>query len=220
MRDRQRFLRAFLLTLCTGIVGFANPVVWTDWTFATPGSPGSASGSMGNVSVSYSGEISFAQTAGGTNYWIPDSPYLSGTVSNAPPDPDIVALVGGNAIVNTITFGDPVVNPIMAIVSLGRPGLLVEYLFDRPFDVLSFGPGFWGGPGTLTELAGNILQGEEGHGAIQFQGTVSSISWTVPIAEYWHGFSVGVTAIPEPGTWALALIGIGLTACIRRVVRR
>ena len=77
---------------------------------------------------------------------------------------------------------------------------------------LNFGAGYWGGPGTLIELPGDVLQGEEGHGLIQFIGTFTSISWTIPVAENWHGFQIGVPGglVPEPGT--LALLGLGLAA--------
>jgi hypothetical protein len=110
----------------------------------------------------------------------------------------------------------------MAILSLGQAGFLVTYDFDAPFDVLSFGPGFFGGPGTLTELAGDVLVGEEGHGTIRFRGTFTSISWTVPTAEFWHGFTVGVAAdvaaVPEPSSIVLlASAGVlGLLGIRRR----
>ncbi|MCC7282132.1 MAG: hypothetical protein IT556_07090, partial [Acetobacteraceae bacterium] len=67
---------------------------WTDWL---SGSPTSATGSLlvgsTTVGVTYSGPTLFVQTGAGsdTNYWVPSAPYISGTVSNAPPGTDIVA---------------------------------------------------------------------------------------------------------------------------------
>jgi hypothetical protein len=216
-------IRALCLSVGAAMTVFAAPVVWTDWTAATNGNTGAASGiitpSAGpSIDVAYSGEVFFAQTAGGTNYWNPGTPYMSATVSNAPPAADIVSLIGGHPGVNTVTFSSPVTNPIMAILSLGQPGFLITYDFDAPFDVLSFGPGYWGPPGTLTELPGDVLQGNEGHGAIQFQGTFSSISWTTPVAENWHGFTVGVpeSTIPEPANWTIGLLG-SLTLVLARL---
>ena len=81
----------------------------------------------------------------------------------------------------------------MAIVSLGAPGTVITYDFDSPFTIVSQGPGYWGGTNTsLTPLAGDVLQGEEGHGTIRFIGTFASFSWTVPKPEGWHGFTFGI----------------------------
>ena len=81
----------------------------------------------------------------------------------------------------------------------------MDYNFDTPFTVLSFGPGYWGGPGTLTDIGGNVLEGVEGHGVIQFQGTIETLSWTIPANEFWHGFTIGV--VPEPSSVVLLVFG-------------
>jgi hypothetical protein len=107
----------------------------------------------------------------------------------------------------------------MAILSLGQPGLPRTYAFNAGFDVLNSGTGFFGGSpaGSLAEQAGNVLSGLEGHGIIRFSGTFSSLSWTIPTAEFWHGFQIGVqgigdgpppTPIPEPDS--IALLGLVL----------
>jgi hypothetical protein len=169
---------------------------WVDWTSATPGQNGSAVGTLTapsgrQVTVSYAGEVMAAQTKGGTNYWNPATAYTTNNVvANAPPAADIIQLNGGNTRVNTITFSEPITNPVMAIVSLGAPSAPCTYNFDAEFDLLSSGHGYWGN-GPLAKLPGNILEGREGHGVIQFRGTFSKISWTVPKAEHWHGFQVG-----------------------------
>jgi hypothetical protein len=230
--NKGKTLSAVFLFLGTALTALAAPVAWTDWTAATTGLAGAAVGVITpagdpEINVTYAGEMFFAQVVGGTNYWSPSTPYTSATVSNAPPAADIIALIGGNTLINTVTFSSPVTNPVMAIVSLGRPGLSRTYDFNAPFDVLSFGPGFWGPPGTLTELAGDVVQGNEGHGTIQFQGTFNSISWTVPDGENWHGFTVGVleedgiVVIPEPSTWTFGLLGgLAIALARRRAVRR
>lgn len=149
------------------------------------------------------GSFKFAQTSGGTNYWNPSAPYISSQVDNAPPDSDIISLIGCSSTTTyKLTLSEAIKDPIMDIVSLGQPGFNVTYDFDRPFDIPSQGVGFWGGgPTALQELPGDVLQGAEGHGTIQFIGTFDSFSWTAPTSEDWHGFhSVWHTDHRETGS--------------------
>ncbi len=213
-------------------------VHYTDWTSATVGIPGSASGTVSDgfnsVGVTYSGEVSGPTQLGApgdTFYWTQPNPGLppytgNAVVGNAPTTTDIIALVGQNAnpITQTITFSQPVQNPILLILSLGQPRVTVNYNFDSSFTLLSSGQGYWGGgAGGLTQ-SGNVLTGEEGHGALQFNGMVSSISWTAAQGEYWHGFTVGLTAVPavpEPATMiAGALLLLPFGASTLRILRK
>jgi hypothetical protein len=202
-------------------------VYYTDWTAATVAIAGSASGTISDgfnsVGVSYSGEVSGSTQLGpgGTYYWTQPNaslkPYTANAVvGNVPTTTDIVTLIGQNAnpITQTITFSQPVQDPIMLIVSLGQPAPspLVSYNFNTPFTLLSSGQGYWGGLANSLTQSGNVLTGQEGHGAIQFNGLVSSISWTAQPGENWHGFSLGLTAVPEPTTviaGALLLLPFG-----------
>jgi len=228
MQKSSYWVAAILLS----VAGTANavPYHYVDWTTASP-EAGTAAGIIelpdaSTVDVGFSvtqasgapGSFSFAQTAGGTNYWAPSAPYISSQVDNAPGTTDIVALIGGSSTTTyTITLSEAIKDPIMAIVSLGQPGVFVTYDFDRPFTILSQGTGYWGGGATsLVQLPGDVLRGNEGHGTIQFLGTFSTFSWTAPTAENWHGFTFGIrtteriepTPVPEPAT--LGLIGLGL----------
>ena len=139
------------------------------------------------------GNLFGAQTNGGTNYWVPSEPYISTQVENAPPDTDILQLAGGQNQTYKVTLSDAIKDPIMAIVSLGAPGVPTTYDFDSPFTIVSQGVGYWGGgPAALVQEPNNVLQGAEGHGTIQFIGTFSTFSWTVPTPETWHGFTFGI----------------------------
>jgi MYXO-CTERM domain-containing protein len=135
-----------------------------------------------------------AQVGGtGTNYWTPASTYQSSQVENAPPTSDIIQLAGGQNETYTVRLSQPIVDPIMAIVSLGAGGAPTTYNFNSPFTIVSQGTDMWGGSSTaLTQLPNNVLQGEEGSGIIQFIGTYAQFSWTVPTPETWHGFTFGV----------------------------
>jgi hypothetical protein len=207
-----------VLTLFGGTVASAGPIAWVDWT-----SGSSITGTvLGTITPSaappvfatYTGMFAFAQiTGGGIDYWNPDTPYLSSVVSNAPSTTDIIALSAPSVgYVNRVHFSAPVMDPVMAIVSMGRSGLPVYYDFVQGFSILSFGPGYFGGPGTLIDLGGGRLEGIEGYGAIQFHGLISDITWTNSPEEYWHGFTVGVpdaAPVPDSGS-SLLLLGMGL----------
>ena len=183
---------------------------WVDWNSAdVPG--GAASGVItlpdaSTIAVSFQSSncsgadcalFSTTQTSGGPDYWNnPSTPYTSAEVPNGPPDSDVISLKGGTATVYTVTFSQPIVDPIMAVLSLGQPSVYIDYDFNAPFTIVSQGAGFFTPPGCTTcvlqNLAGDVLRGNEGHGTIKFLGTYSSFSWTVPNPEVWHGFTFAV----------------------------
>ncbi len=189
----QSWIRAslFCIVLLSGIplTGFAD-VIWVDWqTILQNGDvEGTATVQGGTVTVTYSGERQFVQTSCGTNYWNPSIPYISATVPNAPPDCDIIAL--SQATSKTLTFSEPVANIFFAVVSLNGNG----YRFDRDFDILSFGLGYWGN-GTLTKQVNlptyDLIGSGEPHGVIQLLGNFTDVSWTSLSNENWNGFTIG-----------------------------
>lgn len=225
-------------SLLIGSAAFAVPYYYTDWTTANV-SGGTASGTITlpdfstvtvNLQAVYAngapGNFAFAQVNGGTNYWNPSTPFISSQVDNAPPGTDIIALNGGQNQIYRVTLSEAIKDPIMSIVSLGRPGSNTTYDFNAPFTIVSQGSGYWGGSATaLDQLPGDVLRGNEGHGTIQFLGTFSTFEWTVPTPEYWHGFTFGIRTteaiepsnpVPEPSTVILFGAGLGCVAFLRR----
>ena len=170
----------------------SSKAAWVNWTKNTLNE---VDGSAAGVTVTFHGLLQPGPNLGtGGNVWqIPATTYMKpGIVDNAPDIQDVIALTGGPAAgAMTLTFSSPVVDPVMTLFSIGRPGFQATWNFETPFDIINTGPGYYG-PGELTKLDGNVLAGKEGCGIIQFHGVVSTISWTIPVAEYWGGFQVGL----------------------------
>jgi hypothetical protein len=221
MKKKSLIIAATLaLVMGTAGLSFGAIVDWAAWSTATVGNPGSASGTIGAISVTYTGEVVSSTQTGGAdyNYWAYNpASYISATVENAPPTGDMITLSGGNSTVNTISFSSLVTDPVLAIASMGQWNIDVTYYFDQVFTILSDGTGYWGGPNTLSGSGTSVLDGLEGNGTIQFLGTFSSISWTTGVTgEFYQGFTVGVpqgdNPVPLPGAvWLLGsgLVGLG-----------
>jgi PEP-CTERM motif-containing protein len=212
----------------------ADTIAWAKWFSATAGNPGTASATIGSLSVTYSGQNSGLLM----NYpsWTPTSTFTGGVVGNSPPAANNSVqlegtLPGAVPITETITFSSPVADPIFAVWSLGAVGSPASFDFNssEPFTVQGGGPSAEFG-GTALFISGENVEGEEGNGIIQFNGTFSSITFTTPQFENFYAFTVGEDATltghlpggttPEPGT--LSLFGLGLAALpfVRRSLSR
>jgi hypothetical protein len=192
---------------------FAAQVNWVDWT----SSPNqfSASGNLHvgstlvNVDYSGTGAHSFVQTGSGTNYWT-GSAYTNGTIVNAPPASELVALNQGGTV--TIHFSEPVLDPFIGLVSWNSN--TVD--FGTPIHFDSFGSGYWGnGTPTINAAGTGFFGSGEVHGVIGLDGTYSFINFS-HTSENWHGFTVGVAGLPSPVPLPAAvwLFGSGIASII------
>jgi len=206
--------------LASALFAIAAPVfaqtVWTDWTAATAGTPGSATGTLNGIGVNYAGEVLSNRVINGTfsPFWAPASSFVGGTASTSPASVGDIITLSGATGTNTVTFASPIINPVLAIWSLGAPSVAATFTFSASPTLQAGGPNVSFGGSSIT-VAGNVVSGREGNGVVRFDGTFSSISWT-DTPEFYYGFTVGtagsaqVPAIPEPSSWAL--LGVGLIA--------
>ena len=200
----------------------ASIIDWTTWTGATANpTTGSASGNAGSVGITYSGELQSLSPLGAYPSWAPAATFADGSiVSNGPsPSGGIIQLFGDTGATDTITFSHTVINPVFAIWSLGQGGEGASFNFvQTPTFIAGGGSAEYGG--VPISVVGNVVSGNEANGTIMFLGKFDTISWTNPASENWYGFTVGVqSAVPEPSTWAMMLLGfagIGLMTYRRR----
>ncbi len=227
----------YSLVLLYAVNASAVTINWTDWTSANTTAPtNTATGNLlfglNNVTVSHTGQIFLAQTSGGTNYWTEPNaarkPYTSGEVNNAPPASDIIQMSTPSS--RNLSFSESVTDLYFAYVSINGNG----FTFDRDFDIISQGQGFWGdgavqkvnnGNGTFslnTIISSNF--GTEPHGIIKLRGNFTSVTWTSAANETWYGFTVGAaartadvpTGVPEPATFAMVGVAILAATQLRR----
>ena len=195
-----------LVTLMLILAPNAWAVTWIDWESTTAGTLTIGSSTI-NVSL----------TGNPWNLVNGDFYYNNGSTGGTSPTGTYAGLQPSDLIRThnpgsfTITFDSPVVNPYLALVSVGNSGQPVTYSFDNPFTVISSGPNYWGYGGY--SVSGNDFTGKEFNGILQFQGTYNSFSFDVLQSEFWHGFNLGVTGgapspVPEPAS--IFLLGSGL----------
>lgn len=206
---------AALLT-CAASASMAAAPSWIDWT-----SPSAGTLTLGTttVGVALTGSAPVGMSYDDTYYNNFNTGYTTpgGTYGGLMPH-DMIQVSPASAF--TLTFSQAIINPYIALVSVGQPGnYFVSYTFNGPISSMSAaGSNLWG-PGTGS-YAGNTFTGAEYNGVLQLSGAYTSLTVTTNIGEYWHGFNVGssalVTAVPEPETYALLLAGLGLVGGIAR----
>lgn len=193
----------------------AIPLDTASWTHWTSPSSGSFTQGSNTINVTYTGST-FGVDYGSYIYNVPAS-FTSAEVTNTPETNGTLLMTGGTSGINGFHFSQAVVDPIISLFSVGQTGVPVSFNFldNAAFTIVSQGAGNWGG-GLLTQN-GSSVTGWEGNGLLKFIGTYTDILFTTPDYEYFYGATVGAvdaippaSVIPEPATYALILIGMGL----------
>lgn len=83
----------------------------------------------------------------------------------------------------TATFSQPVLNPLVAFASVGNPGLQVPVDVSLPFTPIFGVATTYQSPVNGTQY--NRFTGQEGFNIIRIDGTVSSISFTYNVTEFY-----------------------------------
>ena len=214
MKVISKSLMAAVFCTAVAVSGSAQAApIWASLTSdngITNNAAGQVNGTVGGISFAATGDYAFDQLNGsGTNYY--------GAVPNS--GPDIIAL--SDAGTETITFSAPVSNVYLSLVSFNGASVTTS----SPFTVVSNNCSYWG-CGTIDQTTPTSFTGtNEAAGVIEFSGTFNSLTFSDTNPEYWHGFNVGIdsaatSAVPEPGTWAMMLVGFGLIGMATRLRRR
>jgi hypothetical protein len=170
----------------------------------------------GTVDVDFSGETGSGWCASYPS-WSPAAIWADGAIVTNAPTGGIVRFIGGNAaVIDTLAFSKPVVDPVISLWSVGQGGDTVSFDFDATPVLVAGGPSAEYGGSSIWAVR-NSAYGAEGIGTVQFMGTFTSLSWVNPNAEDWYGFNVGVAAaVREPGSLGLMPGGLVLVGAVGR----
>lgn len=237
---------AFATLLALGYsVANAAPATWIDWNSS---SSNSASGTLKGSNVSLSASLSPGGSLQGliekdqlgvAPYAISmpgQSDFYNGTTGFGSSSGTFGGYIGSaingirldNAGVLTLTFAHAVVNPYIALLSVGANDNInplnnktVSYTFSSAGSavnpvMLSSGKNAYSTANSDGSLSGYTLSGTEYSGIVRLYGTYSSLTITVDKDESLSGFNVGVAAVPEPETYAMFLAGLGLVGAVAR----
>jgi hypothetical protein len=187
-----------------GVGDAGGLVYWADWQSVDGGTvSGTLSPPAGPIQVVYSGDLYGAQTTTGDDDFTPGATFTSATVPDPPPGPGMIEVSGGSTQTDTLTFSEPVTNPVIAIYNLGTAFAeeSASLVFSAPFAVLSSGlnaaggGSYWGNEVFVVVDGG--VSGVGANGVVELEGTFSSVQWInpndTPYASY-TGLTVGIRA--------------------------
>lgn len=207
-----RTLSCLFITLALTSSPIFAQTEWVDWSTAISSSEGGhAEGVLEidkvihqGIDISYDGEVLLSEspdyvlttTNGASKIWGPPQSFVSNEINIGPnKQNDAIFLKGVLPGENKITFKKPLLNPYIAIYSLGTyPGVTAPVTLTffstpsitSPLKVVAKGPANrldgtccqYNSHG-LQDPIGNIITDDEGNGVVKFLGRISDISFTV-----------------------------------------
>lgn len=211
---KLRSIAAATVLALSSAAAMAAPTGWIDWTSSSSGTLAIGSTSVG---VTLSGSAPLGRVDGDYYYNNSATGYTSPTGTYAGLKPSDLLQVN-LASSFTLTFSQAILNPYIALVSVGG-GVPVTYTFNGPVSqVVSAGNNYWGYGSYST--SGNSFTGREYNGVIQLSGSYTTLTVNTAPGEYWHAFNVGTAGVaapvPEPETYAMLLAGLGLMGAVAR----
>ena len=177
----------------TGATAAPSRHAWTDWFSDSGGVEGVITLKDDNFTVRYQGPYHSAVLTA-TFQEMFTATFTNSVIDNAPPNTDVINLQGGTGQ-GEISFSQTLINPVMAILSLGLrtndnryfPAEMV-FADGVEFEILNSSRSFYGYGGPLAKN-GQTLRGLESAGSIRFIGAYNRIAWTTPLQE--KEFSTG-----------------------------
>jgi len=167
--------------------GVTRNYQWTTWNAS---SGNAITGTAFGIGVSYTSSQTVETTS---------SLYHHATVPSEYLVPDSTSIKNTVASDNTITFSQPVENPLFVFTSVGNPSTSVPVIFNKDIQVL-WGTGEAGGAYTVDSL--RQFTANEGFLVVRVPGTHSSVSFQYTANENYANFTFGyaaTTAIDSDG---------------------
>ncbi len=212
MKTRIAVLFAVFAAWSGGALAAVN---WIDWNTVSAGTLNTGSG-VTNVTRTGSTPMGLANGDGYYNHSSTGGTSPTGTYAGLMPS-DVLQVDAASTF--TISFGGAtIINPYIALVSVGNTGRGVTYDFNAPVTVISAGGNQWGYGGYT--VGADSLTGYEYNGILRLTGSFTSLTFTTSPNEYWHGFNIGVSTAPVPEPAPTALLAAGLLGLAALRARR
>jgi len=157
-----------------------NPTSSTDpWTSGQPAST-SATGTINGIGYTYQSNTRFSLTS---------NLFSQGTFDASFGVPNQASVQNIRQSENTLTFDQPMTNPILVFSSIGG-GVPVEIQFYNDFDVL-FSTSVGAGSYVTFDEANNSLVGKEAYVILRFNGSYSELAFDYLDDEFYVNFAFG-----------------------------